>query len=77
MRGNFFNSKEYNKSMEAMEAIINGMIHGKPWASDLHVVTDVKDSLFKNVEEPGSDLIARNIHRGRDHGLPGYNEYRN
>ena len=59
-----------------MEAIINGMIHGKPWASDVHVVSDVTECLFKNVEFPGSDLIARNIHRGRDHGLPGYNEYR-
>ena len=74
LRGNFFDSKEYIKGMEA---IINGMIHGKPWRSDLHVVSDVTESLFRNVEFPGSDLIARNIQRGRDHGLPGYNEYRN
>ena len=60
-----------------MEAILNGMIFQNAESFDANVVSDVTESLFKNVEFPGSDLIARNIHRGRDHGLPGYNAYRN
>ena len=59
-----------------MEAIIGGMVGQKAEQFDVNVVSDVTESLFANVDFPGSDLIARNIHRGRDHGLPGYNEYR-
>ena len=73
MKDNFFNSTVYEAQMEA---ILNGMITQRADAVDTNVVSDVKHSLFANVKFPGSDLVARNIHRGRDHGLPGYNEYR-
>ena len=59
-----------------MEAILNGMIVQKAESFDTNVVPDVTESLFANIRFPGSDLIARNIQRGRDHGLPGYNEFR-
>ena len=59
-----------------MEAIMKGMMGQKAESFDINVVSDVTEGLFANVGFPGSDLIARNIHRGRDHGLPGYNEYR-
>ena len=72
LRENFFNSKVYE---EQMAAVLNGMVNQKAQTNDRHVVTDVKDTLFANVGHPGSDLIARNIQRGRDHGLPAYNEY--
>ena len=59
-----------------MEAIINGMLNQNPESPDANMVSDITQSLFANKNFPGSDLIARNIHRGRDHGLPAYNEYR-
>ena len=75
MKDNFFNSSIYEAQMEA---IIRGMVEQKAKKFGVNVVSDVSESLFANTPNgfPGSDLIARNIHRGRDHGLPGYNEYR-
>ena len=75
LKDNFFNSTIYEAQMEA---IIGGMVAQKAKQFGVNVVSDVSESLFANVPKdfPGSDLIARNIHRGRDHGLPGYNEYR-
>ena len=73
LKDNFFESSVYEAKMEG---ILRGMVFSKAESPDVNVVTDVTDNLFRNVEFPGSDLIARNIQRGRDHGLPGYNEYR-
>ena len=73
LKDNFFDSSVYEAQMEA---IIGGMMGQMAEQFDVNVVSDVTESLFANVDFPGSDLIARNIHRGRDHGLPGYNEYR-
>ena len=73
LKDNFVNSTLYEAKMEA---IIKGVITQRAQKSDIAVVSDVTESLFANIDFPGSDLIARNIQRGRDHGLPGYNEYR-
>jgi hypothetical protein len=72
LSGHFFNSTFYD---QYMDAILEGMITQKAKAADVNVAEDVTEKLFANVG-PGSDLIARNIQRGRDHGLPGYNEWR-
>merc|ERR1719305_1460339 len=75
LKDNFFQSTLYEMRMEA---ILNGMINSKAESVDVNVVEDVTESLFINTHDfsAGTDLVARNIQRGRDHGLPGYNEYR-
>ena len=44
---------------------------------DLFVSDAMRNTLFENVDRdrPG-DVVARNIQRGRDHGIPGYDKLR-
>jgi hypothetical protein len=43
---------------------------------DLYAIDDVRNFLFGDPGRGGFDLVALNIQRGRDHGLPGYNAVR-
>ena len=55
-----------------------GAANQKAPTCDLQVNDAVRNSLFTNADRhnrPG-DLAARNIQRGRDHGIPGYDKLR-
>ena len=43
---------------------------------DLAISDSVRNTLFTNRQNRPEDLIARNIQRGRDHGIPGYDKLR-
>ena len=58
------------------DGLIQGLLVEHSKSVDPHVAEDVKNYLYrKKGERFGSDLIARNIQRGRDHGIPGYVNY--
>lgn len=43
---------------------------------DHKIVEDLRGNVFGPLEFPRRDLMAINIQRGRDHGLPGFNDAR-
>lgn len=62
-----------------LENMIEGLITQEPQTFDSFFTTEVTDHLFQKNhrrENFGQDLLALNIQRGRDHGIPGYNAYR-
>ena len=69
LRDQFFESGVY---VSSMDSLLNGMINQKAQTYDPFITEDVTNNLFANIEFPGSDLIARNIQRGREHGIPRY-----
>jgi len=71
---NFFNTENYHRNNgEGMEQILMGLVSQAALAMDKEVTTEVTNLLFPEEGASfGGDLVARNIQRGRDHGLPGF-----
>jgi len=59
-----------------IEPLLRGLARQRAQAVDAKVVDDVRNFLFGEPGEGGFDLVSLNIQRGRDHGLPGYNQLR-
>jgi len=60
-----------------LDGMVQGMTEQGSSRWDSNFISGIRDHLFES--RPGSgglDLVAINIQRGRDHGIPGYNEYR-
>lgn len=60
------------------DQILLGLIHEPMQNMDTIVTKALTDHLFEDRTRKfsGQDLVAINIMRGRDHGVPGYNEFR-
>ena len=59
-----------------IDPILKGAASGNAQEVDLLAVRDIRNLLFGPPGAGGSDLIARDIQRGRDHGLTDYNSMR-
>src|SRR6266478_547497 len=59
-----------------IDPILKGGASGDAQEVDLQSVRDIRNLLFGPPGAGGSDLIARDIQRGRDHGLTDYNSMR-
>lgn len=59
-----------------IESLLRGFAAQTAQAVDPMIVDDVRNFLFGPPGAGGFDLAALNIQRGRDHGLPGYNDAR-
>lgn len=66
-----------NKHPRGVDPLMKGMTEFPPEGYDRFITTEVRDKLFKEAGKPfGFDLPALNIQRGREHGIPGYNYWR-
>jgi hypothetical protein len=59
-----------------LDALLRQMPFEVAQEVDAVAVDGVRNLLFGKRSHGGSDLIATNIQRGRDHGIPGYNSMR-
>jgi hypothetical protein len=59
-----------------IEPILRGLASQACSAIDTELVDDVRNFLFGSPGAGGFDLASLNIQRGRDHGLPSYNDAR-
>ena len=59
-----------------IEPLLRGLASQPCQRIDPFVIDDVRNFLFGAPGAGGFDLTALNIQRGRDHGLPGYNDVR-
>ncbi|HVO24614.1 MAG TPA: peroxidase family protein [Candidatus Margulisiibacteriota bacterium] len=74
LRSAFFNPKEIVRN--GIEPLLRGLAAQQAQEPDIFIVDDVRNFLFGPPGAGGFDLAALNIQRGRDHGLPTYNEVR-
>lgn len=73
MTDSFFNPSEMYSNK--FDQYLMGMISQNGKSSDPFVTSEMTNSIHDDVKE-GFDFVAFTIQRGRDHGLPGYVEYR-
>jgi len=59
-----------------IEPVLRGLANQPCQALDVYIIDDLRNFLFGAPGQGGFDLAALNIQRGRDHGLPRYNDAR-
>ncbi len=61
---------------EGIDSVLRGLAFQAAQEIDNHLVDEVRNFLFGPPGAGGFDLASLNIQRGRDHGLPSYNQVR-
>jgi hypothetical protein len=74
LRAAFFNPKEITRT--GIDPLLRGLAKQPAQELDNQIVDDVRNFLFGPPGAGGFDLASLNIQRGRDHGLPSYNQVR-
>lgn len=74
VRDTFFNPDVFHDG--AMTPTLRGLAYQTAQEIDTFVVDDLRNFLFGPPGAGGLDLVSLNIARGRDHGLPSFNQSR-
>lgn len=65
------------RRLQGLDGLLHYVAGTAAQATDRFMVGSIRNNLFKDTEaNKALDLVAFNIQRARDHGLPSYNEYR-
>lgn len=77
LRNGFFKTDNLLQP-QMMDEIMRGLVATPMETLDQFITGEVTNHLFEDVKIPfsGIDLVALNVQRARDHGIPGYNNYR-
>jgi hypothetical protein len=77
LRNGFFKTDNLLQP-QMLDEISRGLVATPMETLDQFVTGEVTNHLFEDVKIPfsGIDLVALNVQRARDHGIPGYNNYR-
>ncbi len=59
-----------------IEPLLHGLMVGQAQEIDAFVIDEVRNFLFGPPGSGGFDLVSLNLQRGRDHGLPSFNDAR-
>ena len=76
LRESFFNAPTHLQKGSDLEPVLRGLAWQTHQRVDVHVVESLRNFLFGPPGSGGLDLVSLNIMRGRDHGVPSYNEMR-
>jgi hypothetical protein len=76
IRDAFFNPDILKNNPANVGLILKGLASQVGQENDLHLVDGIRNNLFGPPGAGGLDLAALDIQRGRDHGLPDYNNLR-
>ncbi|KAK7872169.1 hypothetical protein R5R35_001733 [Gryllus longicercus] len=58
------------------DGLVRGLATQNSQKSDMTFTEDITSLLYQDSDNYGLDIISLDIQRGRDHGLPGYNQFR-
>ncbi|XP_032796761.2 peroxidase [Daphnia magna] len=72
----FFNASQLLKDPGFFDSALRGVTKQPPEVIDGLYTDEVADNLFIGQKKSGGDLVAIAIQRGREHGIPSYNEFR-
>jgi peroxidase len=74
LRNAFFSPSAIEET--GIDPVLRGLARQVCQELDPYEVDDIRNFLFGAPGSDGFDLVSLNIQRGRDHGLPGYNQAR-
>ncbi|MEO0602740.1 MAG: peroxidase family protein [Myxococcota bacterium] len=72
LREAFFTAPSVLRDEDDVEPILRGLASQRHQRLDIRVVAPLRNFLFGEPGSGGLDLVALNVQRGRDHGVPSY-----